>query len=129
MGPTRNGVPKVVSALVPVLSGSRVLVDERLERRGVGDLGLASAPDDDRLEVLRAEHGADAAPPRHALAVLPVVGHRREPHAMLARRADRDRVDVGALGVDQRLHRFARRLAPEMPAPASPSPPVSVTSR
>ncbi len=24
MGPTRNGVPKVVSALVPVLSGSRV---------------------------------------------------------------------------------------------------------
>src|SRR5207245_3830936 len=49
------------------------LVDERLERRGVGDLGLPGALHDDGLEILAAEHGADAATPRAALTALPVV--------------------------------------------------------
>src|SRR5262249_55481030 len=58
--------------------------------------------------------GADAAAPRYALAVLPVVGHRREAHAVLAGRADGDRVGVAALGFTQRVHGLARRPAPEL---------------
>src|SRR5207247_9238611 len=54
------------------------LLDERLQRRRVGDLGLASALDDHRLEVLGTEHGADAATARHALTVLPVMRHGGE---------------------------------------------------
>ena len=90
------------------------LVDERLERRVVGDLGLAGAAHHDGLEVLAAEDGADAAAPGDTLAVAPVMSHRGDAHAMLARRTDRDRVRVGALGVDQRRHGLARRLAPEL---------------
>jgi hypothetical protein len=105
IGPTRKGVPKVVSALVPVFSGSRVASMSPLS---------AAAPHHDGLEILRAQHGADAAPPRDALAILPIVGHRGEAHAVLTRRADGDRVRVGALGGGQRVHRLARRPAPDV---------------
>jgi len=44
------------------------LLEQRLERRRVGDGRLTRAAHDDRLEVLAAEHGADAAAARDALA-------------------------------------------------------------
>ena len=57
------------------------LVDEGLERRRVGQLGLARPRHRHRLDVLGAQHRADAAAAGHALAVLPVGGQRREADA------------------------------------------------
>src|SRR5207249_12199089 len=75
--------------LRPLLEGLARLVHERLEGRRVRHLRLPGPLHDDRLEVLGAEHGAEAAAPRDALAVLPVVRHRREAQALLTRWADR----------------------------------------
>ena len=89
------------------------LVEQRLQRGRVGDGGLPPATDHDGLEVLAAEHGADAAASRDALAVPPVVRHRGEAHAPLTGGTDRDRVSIGALGGDECRHAVASRAAPE----------------
>src|SRR2546430_17173306 len=66
------------------------------------------------LELLGAEHDAEAAAPRNTFPVLPVVRHRRVAHSPLARRADRDRVGLWAFRGDDRLHRVPRRAPPEI---------------
>ena len=90
------------------------LLEQRLERSRIGDRGLARAPHHQRLDVLAAEHRADPTSPRHALAILPEVGHGGEAHALLAGRADGDGVRVPALDLEQRIHRLPRRAPPQM---------------
>ena len=89
------------------------LVEELLQERGVGHLGLPRARHHDRLDVLGPEHGGDAAAAREALAVLPVGAHRGEAHQVLAGGADGHHVRVAALRGLDGVDRVAGGLAPE----------------
>src|SRR5205823_11444333 len=64
----------------PLLERLARLLQQGLERRGIGDLRLARALDDDGLHVLAAQHGAEATAAGDGLAVLPVVGERGKAH-------------------------------------------------
>src|SRR5205085_5204141 len=89
------------------------LVEQGLERGRVRQLRLARALHHERLDVLAAEHRAEAAATGDALPVLPVVGHRREPHTPLAGGPDGDRVGVGALGPAEGADGVAGVTAPQ----------------
>ena len=90
------------------------LLDEGLERRRVGQLRLARPRHRHRLHVLGAQHRADAPAARHAFAVLPVGGQRREPDALLARGTDGHHVRARALDLLHGVDGVAGGPAPEV---------------
>ncbi len=88
-------------------------VEERLERGGIRDLGLARARHHHRLHPLAAQHRGQPAAAGEGLAVLPVGAHRGEADQALAGGADRHHVRVPALDAVDRGHGVARALPPE----------------
>ena len=98
MGLTRNGVPYVVSALVPVVSGSRRSSSSALSAAASATSVLRAPATTTAFTLFAPSTARDAAAAREALAVLPVGAHRGEAHEVLARGADRH--DVGGVALD-----------------------------
>ena len=128
MGPVRKGVPYVERFAVPFFMGSRVSSTSCLSRAGSATTVFRLPRTGDGLQVFRAPHRPDAAPPGDALAVLPVVGEAREAHAVLAGRADGQHVGLGAVRGLDRLHRV-RVVFPQTPRASRSAAPSSSTAR